>query len=97
MEDEMKARHTPGIWTYQNGGTYITYRTEDGADLVVARVDYGMMPEEYSANARLIAAAPDLLDVCRQLVWAYENGDELELGNAVSSARAAIAKVEGDE
>jgi hypothetical protein len=51
--------------------------------------------DETRANAHLIAAAPELLDACRQFVAAHEADDKAELANALASARAAIAKAEG--
>jgi hypothetical protein len=61
------------------------------------------MPDSVNqkANARLIAAAPDLLAACYDLATAdsaiigTEYGNEL-LGKAVLAARAAIAKAEGE-
>lgn len=58
-------------------------------------------PEEIEANARLIAAAPDLYDALRNMMGAFDNpvrrvnfasdfADE-----AINTARAAIAKAEG--
>lgn len=59
------------------------------------------------ANARLIAAAPDLLEACRLIDWAgtgltqeppvdpvYKAIWE-QLTNAIAAARTAIAKAEG--
>jgi hypothetical protein len=58
------------------------------------------MPDgEREANARLIAAAPDLLDALREIVDVgaeYYDMDSGENGSpAMAAARAAIAKAEG--
>ena len=57
------ARHTPGPWTYPGGtGNFV-----GGPDRIRV-ADVGGMersPEERQANARLIAAAPDLLAACK--------------------------------
>lgn len=59
--------HTPGPWKVENGkiygrnGTYITRDVAYVPDYV-ARMDASTMaPVEQSSNARLIAAAPDML------------------------------------
>jgi hypothetical protein len=46
------------------------------------------------ANARLIAAAPDLLFCCKKLLSAYEKRESISDG-WVSEIRSAIAKAEG--
>jgi hypothetical protein len=54
--------------------------------------------ERQSADARLIAAAPDLLEACETLLEAQRKADAGEYGgfgdyvDAVEMARAAIAK-----
>lgn len=55
---------------------------------------------EGQANASLIAAAPDLLEACRQLIAMFDGEDECTeildaLGGPSSPIRAAIAKAEG--
>ena len=62
----------------------------------------GLTPATDEANARLIAAAPDLLEAARDLVrfierdWPqiHPDGDLLH-GGALIAIRAAIAKAEG--
>ena len=49
--------------------------------------------EEAKANARLIAAAPELLDACRVVLRAYYNADHVP--EALDRAFAAVAKVDG--
>lgn len=53
---------------------------------------------ENAANARLIAAAPDLLDACKNIVAACELTEDAyydAIDTAMNIARAAIAKAEG--
>ena len=67
-------------------------------------VDYPMgshvictMPEKGkggTANARLIAAAPDLYEACKAIVRNWEKGD---LAGAARECANAIAKAEGGE
>lgn len=44
------------------------------------------------ADAKLIAAAPELLDACRQFIYSIENNDKQELNNAYTSAVEAVKK-----
>ena len=70
------AKHTPGPW--QAIGTYVSKRKESGYTLPITRVynqksgSPGIEPdmdlEEAAANARLIAAAPDLLAALKRLL-----------------------------
>jgi hypothetical protein len=60
---------------------------------------YGPFEETGQANARLIAASPDMWLVCERLrQWWMEHGIEenKELDAVVDLARSALAKVEGD-
>jgi len=57
------------------------------------------MPKKETANARLIAAAPDLLAVAKALVEFADGNNRLnltgKLAESVGLARAALAKAEG--
>ena len=51
--------------------------------------------EELHANARLIAAAPDLLEALKALLWQHDNNGGQLCGMALQDARAAVAKALG--
>lgn len=56
--------------------------------------------QEAAANARLIAAAPDLLTACQRALTLYESYQfrgvhEVHAANVEETLRAALAKVEG--
>ncbi|MFC3228805.1 hypothetical protein ACFOGJ_16290 [Marinibaculum pumilum] len=53
--------------------------------------------KESKANARLIAAAPDLLAACKRLVAAIGIPSSITIGDAVEQAEAAIARAEGEK
>jgi hypothetical protein len=95
MENAMNTQHTPGPW-FAGTGWVGAGQIKDGR--VIARVDnypYG----NSEANARLIAAAPDLLAAMLDLIQQLEgigipdwHGAE---GLTLEQARAAIAAAEG--
>lgn len=96
-------KHTLGPWkVYRSpdGSTIIgigVNRPDDpdhGAGITDPRFGLWGSGTEREANARLIAAAPDLLAALKTLCAAYEacNGEDHP---AYKQARAAIAKAEG--
>jgi hypothetical protein len=99
----MSAQHTPGPWSLGSSLTdgYHFKRIEatvNGKRRYIATVDI----ENDDANARLIAAAPDLLEALTNIFSGIETGlvridtdaDEA-WSNALGKARAAIAKATG--
>lgn len=84
------SQHTPGPWiVYNDSDDGKTNRIEIAArGKTVARI-YHSVPKEDLPNARLIAAAPDLLEALRV---AEESVGDLK---ALEIVRAAIAKAEG--
>ena len=90
----MKMKHTPGPWEYgEERGCCREIHADNGPELyAIAQTRHGD-PEICEANARLIAAAPDLLDELETLVR-YAQGADIPPHVAVDRARAAIAKAE---
>ena len=92
----MSAKHTPGPWRSRNrlgSGNWKDERSigVESFEWIIADVCGDIdHTDEARANARLIAAAPDLLEALADLV---ENGLGTE---AVKRARAAIAKARGE-
>lgn len=84
-------KHTPGPWNYQalaGKHDFAVYADADGKNLA-------LVCGFYEANARLIAAAPDLLAACRRLVTGHAENSEAIISQAHAMARAAIAAAEG--
>ena len=89
--------HTPGPWSVL-AGTII--KSNDRG--YIAKTPAANMPtfEEDRANARLIAAAPDLLEALKHMVLAFDVGDFAHTTlngrgwSALDDARKAIARVE---
>ena len=75
------SKHTPGPWAVDSTG------------LVCGARGWGPVASVYpkfrDANARLIAAAPDMLEALEMCV------DEYDLGNARTTALDAINKAKG--
>jgi hypothetical protein len=99
----MSAEHTPGPWVvYDDSNNGKTNRIEIAAlGKTVARI-YHSVPEEDLPNARLIAAAPDLLEALQDFLnWSnsvyYGEDTRRELVMAKNKARAAIAKATGGQ
>jgi Iap family predicted aminopeptidase len=80
----MAGKHTPGPWTAEHATATRWPRVKAG-DRVIANGVAGF------ANARLMAAAPDLLDALREMLDAQVCGPCA----LCDKARAAIAKAEG--
>jgi hypothetical protein len=95
--NNMSTQHTPGPWgtdhkdhdsPYQNikikagSKTVCTIWIDDAPDHA--------FNSEQEANARLIAAAPDLLEALQNLV----NGNGFAPSESLEKARAALAKAE---
>tara|TARA_R100000808_G_scaffold24886_2_gene59079 strand:- start:3785 stop:4117 length:333 start_codon:yes stop_codon:yes gene_type:complete len=107
MTTETKTTHTPGPWVFIPGGPGSKHgmsaiQVADDPDCpdhpmligfaLFSPQNAKQQPEDL-ANARLFAAAPDLLEACRLAAehWAYTNAP---IGNVL---RDAIAKAEGSE
>ena len=100
------SKHTPGPWSpdkegrvwrrplsdlYEYGGTV-------AGDKPLATVHKGWYDEDQqgypvNANTHLIAAAPDLLEACKDLLNALPSATTHP---AIKAARAAIAKAKGE-
>jgi hypothetical protein len=90
------AGHTPGPWRASKSpkdGWFIV----DRDDHLAHNLLYGLPDAELEANARLMAAAPELLALCREALAAVEALDEEYPSDDRLAARiaAAIAKAEG--
>ena len=103
------SKHMPGPWEWH-------YRDDADAPGSVVAVGYPNHPDrphavamcprygkqDWEANARLIAAAPDMLEACREALYASVNETTYPDGPCLprdvrDDLRAAIAKAEGRE
>ncbi len=99
-------RHTPGPWESRHdvGAGWSVRAPAVGPVCSMAWWQFdnpGVMDDEISAsNARLIAAAPDLLAACKSLLSIFDPGrsklsDEL-IRPETDAIRAAVSKAEGE-
>ena len=95
----MKNQHTPGPWEAEIRIAQATVVDSHGNAVAdIARHEFSVTEQSYSdqriaSNARLISAAPELLQIAKDYVLLCQLHD-LE-GAVLDSARAAIAKAEG--
>lgn len=87
--------YTPGPWKVDR--PYIR-----GAGRVIASLESGRNEGEDAANTRLIAAAPELLEVFKAALWNVERvtkGRPVEppLARWLEKARAVLAKAQGEK
>ena len=93
------AKHTPGPWNAFNASWSETFINAPGFDHGICCLDINHATEEsqeaaealMAANARLIAAAPDLLDACRKALYAIKGREHDQF------IRDAIAKATGEQ
>lgn len=94
------SKHTPGPWMVFSHSWSDTTIVAHGFDHGICSLDINHATEEtqeadeaqMAANARLIAAAPDLLEALIAIDGCYRCGEDLNI--VLDQARAAIAKAE---
>lgn len=98
----MNTKHTPGPWSYRETGSSDTYAIECNLSHMkhlsteerVARVE-----TLNEANARLIAAGPDMLEALEfvERILNSRSGQDMGLSQAFEIVQAAIRKTRGDK
>ena len=89
----MSDTHTSGPWEVLHGPEWEGF-TVSGLRLVAKVHEWGFNGEA-EANARLIAAAPELLAALEDIVASSDANCGDSLMNAIQAALAAIAKAKG--
>jgi hypothetical protein len=89
--------HTPGPWRIDSKTRFGDYTIAAGESV---RTCEFIAKTQSEANARLIAAAPELLDALKRLIGEHADLGEVDLTNAdraaIEQAREAISKAEGN-
>ena len=98
-------KHTPGPWEVSeewHGDLYIDSYIEGEGDTALAKIVNNVCKtDQAEANARLIAAAPDLLEACKEALNVLEDWDDLNQPDDgpewlfVTAMKDAIAKAQG--
>ena len=93
--------HTPGQWHCIGGAVY-----KDNTDYPEQPIAFmcrderataaGIFPVERDANARLIAAAPELLSACEAIADLANGQGRKNLAHVAGQASIAIAKATGN-
>jgi hypothetical protein len=102
MPTTQTATHTPGPWDIDargQGRPIIMAHHSPHGPMAVCEMRYKPTLEEAEANARLIAAAPDLLAALRDAAQAFDEAAQHGYWDAAverrvaAAARAALARV----
>lgn len=101
----METKHTPGPWLRdRESGFDCDVRAANGRKIASVNVQNApkskkgwlSRQKENEANARLIAAAPDLLNALAEIVAAADGDGWKALDAGFNNARTAIAKATGE-
>ena len=108
----MSTKHTPGPWKYSRTSGRVAGDSNGTSSVIVCEVPVlkapGVMKPAYGShatydrgedNARLIAAAPDMLNALRFMLTAFNAPeiDPLVAMVSVEKARAAVNKATGQD
>lgn len=93
-------KHTPGPWNRIKGDRNV-YSAAGTVCKTPAILGGGSAATNWEANARLIAAAPDLLEALEELersvfAGSYEDPSHDRIFRALKDARAAIVRARGE-
>jgi hypothetical protein len=87
MTKHTQLKHTPGPWIIHGKKIYSQAKKNDGGGNVCVAYPHGPSGEwrhiykEHAANARLIAAAPELLEIAAEaLNWWHDDNASLNKG-----------------
>lgn len=89
-------KHTPGPWNYQEWGRLILDSGQGSSQLQVATVALNTRRDEGTANAHLIAAAPDLLHAVQCLMGELMDLRGMEQSDNFLMGARALAKASGE-
>ena len=100
LTKEKHATHTPGPWVAMGKAVYTESDNPTREILWGVHNTRSASDEEKKANARLIAAAPDMYEACKLFEECMEFIDGREGYDAsyeLAKAREVLAKVDGGE
>ena len=94
--------HTPGPWTSGRAipaDDTVSRIVRAGVDHIAVVMDLEGAAQEAADNARLIAAAPDMLEALRAMVDYFGPHPDVDNGldETLTAARAAVARATGSQ
>lgn len=90
------SKHTPGPWGVDQGYIVSKHYPDGEWPIIAKRTNQSILPENWEADARLMAAAPELLIALKQVTDAFARylaGSETK-SFEITQARTAIRKAE---
>ena len=95
------ARHTPGPWkaveAASNPPGWLWVQNGPGALLADVHQNVNIPLDARNANARLMAAAPELLEALQEIITAADGEGWSQLDAGFTKARVAVAKAMGND
>ena len=91
------SKHTPGPWRVVDSWNDHMVESQNGEEIIWQDGPHDT-PTINEANARLIAAAPDLLEALESMLQSFlitQSLDDYPIDAPCNKARAAIAKAKG--
>ena len=101
MSKEKHATHTPGPWQIEDctpGESVGLCYAIESEQTIIARTTDGW--KEARANARLIASAPEMYEMCKlfeECMEAIDGKDGYDASYELAKVREVLAKVDGGE
>ena len=92
---EYMSKHTPAPWVYDSFALREEIRSESNPLIAVVSSVHCSSPEQMRDNARLIAAAPELLEALEALLNEPTNAPDYLPTKLWDRAREAVAKAKG--
>lgn len=90
------SKHTPGPWVFLEQGDANAYAilTHNNRWVIAFSQNGELWTDEQHANTRLIAAAPEMYDICKTFVERVEKG-EVRSKKTYAAMKAVLNKIEG--
>ena len=94
------SKHTPGPWVFEQSRDHAGNRniSASNGDFVAQALDFNSYARdvEVDANARLVAAAPEMHEMLDTVSRWQPLRDDPTLGDFASKLRTLLAKVDGE-
>lgn len=97
------SEHTPGPWKFNGWQRVFSFESGEEEEVIIKDDICHVYGESPEANARLIAAAPELLDACEraletiEYLWSGKYASRLYDNETKKRIQAVIAKATGGE